>query len=142
MSRTDNAQGGARGTLAAGADEARDGFGREPEPRRRFATRLYDLRTLRQETQREVAADLGVATATYSSWERGERELKAEHIKDLARHFGVSPNEILGVGAAAGDIPVVTSELEQLIRLYLNADLGSRKLAEGTLEYGAMRRRH
>lgn len=139
MSRTDNAEGdGARGTLTVG--EAREGFDEDSKPKRRFATRLYDLRTLRQETQRQVAADLGVATATYSSWERGERELKAEHIKDLARHFGVSPNEILGVGEVADEIPVVTSELERLIQLYLSADLGSRKLAEGALTLGATRR--
>lgn len=109
--------------------------------RPRFSTRLYDLRTIRQETQRQVAADVGVATPTYSSWERGERELKAEHIKALARHFRVSPNEILDYGEVAEEIPRLDSDLERFIKLWRRAEPSSRQLAEGALQLGAKARR-
>lgn len=113
----------------------------EGTPRRHFVTRLYDLRTIRNETQKQVAADVGVATPTYSSWERGERELKAEHIKALARHFRVSPNEILDYGEVAENIPHIDSDLERLIKLYRRAAPNSRQLAEGALELGSKARR-
>lgn len=130
MSRMGNAEGGrADGPLS---EERTDQGGSG----RRFDTRLRYLRVLRHETQQQVAADVGVAPATYSSWERGERELKAEHIKALSRHFRVSPSVILNYGEDV-DTAETLSELERLIQLYRGASPRSRNIARDVLEMGS-----
>lgn len=108
---------------------------------RRHVTRLFDLRVLNHESQREVAAAVGVAAPTYGAWERGERELRAEHLIALARHFHVSPNEILDFGERAIEIPRLDSKLETLIQLYRQASPEMRHVAVEALEYGQKARR-
>ncbi|MBQ9057762.1 MAG: helix-turn-helix transcriptional regulator [Atopobiaceae bacterium] len=58
--------------------------------------RLRELRKQTGKTQAQIAAELGVNKATYSTWELGRTELKADNIVKLAKYFGCSPNEILG----------------------------------------------
>lgn len=107
----------------------------------RHRTRLFDLRFLSNESQREVAAAIGVAAPTYGAWERGERELKASNLVALARHFHVSPNEILDFGEIALEIPHMDSRLETFIQLYRAADPTSQNMAQEILEYGSKSRR-
>lgn len=64
----------------------------------RHETRLAQLRQARNLTQTEVAYDLGVSKATYSSWESGRIELGAERIRALAHRLSCTPNDILGFG--------------------------------------------
>ncbi len=58
------------------------------------------MRTIRQlregkgETQLQVAIAVGVTPATVFNWERGKYEPKASQLRSLARHFGVSMDEI------------------------------------------------
>lgn len=50
----------------------------------RNKTRLAQLRRARGLTQSEIAYDLGVSKATYSSWESGRIELGAARLVALA----------------------------------------------------------
>lgn len=125
----------------AGAVGAPDAATDEGLPKGRYRTRLFDLRFLSRESQREVAAAIGVAAPTYGAWERGERELKASNLVALARHFHVSPNEILDFGEMAVEIPHMDSRLEAFIQLYRAADPTSQNMAQEILEYGSKSRR-
>lgn len=108
---------------------------------RKHVTRLFDLRILNHESQRQVAAAVGVAAPTYGAWERGDRELRAEYVVALARHFHVSPNEILDFGERAIEIPRLDSKLETLIQLYRQASPQMQHMAVEALEYGQKARR-
>ena len=55
---------------------------------------IRDLREQRGETQLHVAVAIGVTPATVFNWERGRHEPKASQLRALARHFGVSMDEI------------------------------------------------
>lgn len=128
--------------LAAMVDDTSGGEPVDVEPaKRRHATRLFDLRILNHETQRDVASAIGVAAPTYGAWERGDRELRAEPMMALARHFHVTPNEILDFGEVALEIPRLDSKLERLIQLYREADPKMRTVAVEALEYGGKSRR-
>lgn len=110
-------------------------------PAHKHVTRLFDLRILNHESQREVAAAVGVAAPTYGAWERGDRELRAEHLVALARHFHVSPNEILDFGERAIEIPHLDSKLETLIQLFTQASPEMQHVAVEALTYGQKVRR-
>ncbi len=73
----------------------------------RNKTRLAQLRRARGLTQSEIAYDLGVSKATYSSWESGRIELGAARLVALAERLCCTPNDILGYShepsAARGD---------------------------------------
>lgn len=62
----------------------------------RGKTQLARLRKARGLTQTEIAYDLGVSKATYSSWENGRIELSAARILALAERLCCTPNDILG----------------------------------------------
>lgn len=64
----------------------------------RNKTRLAQLRRARGLTQSEIAYDLGVSKATYSSWESGRIELGAARLVALAERLCCTPNDILGYG--------------------------------------------
>ena len=59
--------------------------------------RLKELRKQHGLSQQEMADRLGVKTARYGSWERGERMLNAAQLVDCARILDCSCDEILGM---------------------------------------------
>lgn len=61
--------------------------------------RIARLRKERGVTQIELAERLGVTQPLVSNWERGEIRLHGELIVELARIFGVSADELLGLSA-------------------------------------------
>ena len=61
------------------------------------ATALGDWRTAAGLTQIEVAAELGVALGTYSSYELGHTAIPAYMVRKLAERFGVGAGELLGL---------------------------------------------
>ena len=69
---------------------------------KRFETMLPQLRHASGKTQAQIAAEIGVSTQAYSSWETGRIELGTQRIIELARVFGVTPNEIVGFGLTPG----------------------------------------
>ncbi len=55
---------------------------------------IRQLREERGETQLQVAFALGVTPATVYNWERGQFEPKASQLRAIAKHFGVSMDDI------------------------------------------------
>lgn len=48
------------------------------------------------ESQQQLGDAIGVSREIIQHWERGSRQIKAEHICKLAKHFGTSPDYLLG----------------------------------------------
>ena len=61
------------------------------------ATALGDWRTAAGLTQTEVAAALGVALGTYSSYELGHTAIPAYLVRNLAERFRVASGQLLGL---------------------------------------------
>ena len=61
--------------------------------------RLKQLRKAAGMTQREVAAELGVARTAVAKYERGELDLNTEAIRLLCSLFSVSADYLLGFAA-------------------------------------------
>lgn len=55
---------------------------------------IRQFREERGETQLQLAIGLGVTPATIYNWESGKFEPKATQLRAIAKHFGVSMDEI------------------------------------------------
>lgn len=55
---------------------------------------IRQLREAKGDTQLQLAIALGVTPATVYNWERGQFEPKASQLRAMARHFGISMDEI------------------------------------------------
>ena len=62
-----------------------------------IAERLRLLRREQGMTKRGLVADLAINYSTYANYESGFREPNSEVLRNLARHFGVSLDYLLGV---------------------------------------------
>lgn len=48
------------------------------------------------ESQQQLGDAIGVSREIIQHWERGSRQIKAEHLCKIAKHFGVSTDYLLG----------------------------------------------
>ncbi len=55
---------------------------------------IRELRTEQKKTQRDIAVYLGVTTATVYNWEQRMVEPRATQVRELAKLFGVSMDDI------------------------------------------------
>lgn len=55
---------------------------------------LKELRARKNETQAETAAAVGVSVQTYNAWEKNIANVAVSEVNALAKHFGVSINDI------------------------------------------------
>ena len=55
---------------------------------------LKELRARRNQTQGEVARNLGISTATYNAWERDISNVGISKVYAVAEYFGVTIDEI------------------------------------------------
>ena len=55
---------------------------------------LRELRARKGKTQRQVAADLGVSTATYCAWEKDISQVAVSKVSALADYYGVAIGQI------------------------------------------------
>lgn len=55
---------------------------------------LRELRARKNKTQRQVAADLGVSTTTYSAWENDISNVAVSKVQAVANYFGVALGQI------------------------------------------------
>ena len=62
--------------------------------------RISRLRVESGYTQEELAEKLGLTQSLVSSYERGTRRLYVDLMVDMAEAFGITPNELLGVGTS------------------------------------------
>jgi len=74
----------------------------------------YFLQEIREsttdKTQKLVAEELGVNPSTYNSWERGVPALSSDTLIMLSRHFGCTPNDILGFETESSFSPYTEAE--------------------------------
>lgn len=60
-----------------------------------YLRRLRDLREDRDQTQKQIAALLGIDQRVYSTYETGKREIPLRHLVTLADYYRVSTDYIL-----------------------------------------------
>jgi len=58
---------------------------------------IRQLRIENKETQKHLANELGVKRETVNQWENGARDLKTQCIINLAKHFNISADYLLGL---------------------------------------------
>lgn len=75
----------------------------------RFIDRIKKLREEQSLTQRQVAAKLGIDVAMYNRFEKGERSMKREFVKNLAHIYGIPEDELLTLWLA-GKVYALLSE--------------------------------
>ena len=61
----------------------------------KFIDKLKKLRAEQSLTQRQVAAELEIDVAMYNRFEKGERSMERELVKNLAHVYGISEDENL-----------------------------------------------
>lgn len=61
-----------------------------------FGNRLYELRTRKNLTQKELGRLLGVSNKAVSKWETGEAKPRVDTMNKLARILGISVGELMG----------------------------------------------
>ena len=59
--------------------------------------RIFELRTEKGITQKDLAKEIGVSMSAISFWESGINEPKASYVVKLSNFFGVSAEYILGM---------------------------------------------
>ena len=75
----------------------------------KFIDKIKQLREEQSLTQRQVAAELGIDVAIYNRFEKGERNMKRELVKNLAHIYGISDEELLTLWLA-GKVYALLSE--------------------------------
>lgn len=75
----------------------------------KFIDKIKQLREEQSLTQRQVAAELGIDVAMYNRFEKGERNMKRELVKNLAHIYGMSEDELLTLWLA-GKVYALLSE--------------------------------
>lgn len=55
---------------------------------------LKELRARKNKTQREVAMDLGISTATYNAWENDISNVAVSKVQAVAEYYGVALGQI------------------------------------------------
>ena len=75
----------------------------------KFIDKIKQLREEQTLTQRQVAAELGIDVAMYNRFEKGERYMKRELVKNLAHIYGISEDELLTLWLA-GKVYALLSE--------------------------------
>ncbi len=55
---------------------------------------LKELRARKNETQKQVADEMGVSVQTYNSWEKNISNVAVSKVNALAKHFNVKLTQI------------------------------------------------
>ena len=63
-----------------------------------IGSNIAHLRICKGITQNELARALNVNQSLIANIERGRKNPSVMLLRDIAEHFGVTPNEIMGVG--------------------------------------------
>ena len=96
-------------------------------------TKLKEIRTKKSLTQADVSARLKIATATYTRYETGERQMSYEVLLELSDFFGVSIDQILG--RCDANPMVFTKDEIDLINKYRKLDERSQKSIQALVNY-------
>lgn len=60
-----------------------------------FGDKLKELRTAKQLTQRQLAAELEIEAPMYNRFEKGERRMKRELVIKLANYYDMPVDELI-----------------------------------------------
>ena len=96
-----------------------------------FKTRLKELRSEKNLTQKELAACLGLTANCICEWEKGRSEPGIESLQKLVACFGCSIDYLVGIEDDFGNvvvqnfssIPSLSAEEKELIQNYRALDL-------------------
>ena len=66
--------------------------------------RLFELRSEKGISQREIAARFNISQATYNNWENEKTQPSIEQLKALAEFYGVSVDYLIGNSDDMGNI--------------------------------------
>ncbi len=85
--------------------------------------RLFELRTERELSQRDMAKAMNVSQGTYNNWENSNTQPSIEQLIALAKFFGVSVDYLIGNSDDFGQVNYEGLESGQgnFLRLYLAA---------------------
>jgi transcriptional regulator with XRE-family HTH domain len=76
-------------------------FGGKRKMYSELGTTICSLREGKNETQQQLADALGVSRSYVKSWENGERPIRSDDLYNLAVHYNVSADYLLGLSPAA-----------------------------------------
>ncbi|MGM9871953.1 MAG: helix-turn-helix domain-containing protein [Muribaculaceae bacterium] len=76
----------------------------------KFIDKIKQLREEQSLTQRQVAAELGIDVAMYNRFEKGERSMKRELVKNLAHIYGISEDKLLTLWLAEKVYAILSEE--------------------------------
>ena len=92
--------------------------------------RLYELRTEKGLSQREMAKQLNISQGTYNNWENSNTQPSIEQLINLADFFHVSVDYLIGHSDDFGNISPseqLSKEQTALLKLFDNLDTSSQK---------------
>ena len=87
--------------------------------------KLFELRTEKGLSQREMAKVLNVSQGTYNNWENGRTQPSIEQLKELSRFFSVSVDYLIGNTDEYGKVTVAsahTQEEQKLLKRFRGMD--------------------
>ncbi|MCM1306103.1 MAG: helix-turn-helix transcriptional regulator [Bacteroides sp.] len=84
--------------------------------------KLFELRTEKGLSQREIAKLFSVSQSTYNNWENSNTQPSIEQLIEIARFFGVSVDYLIGNSDDLGEIKYnerfLSSNELKLLQLY------------------------
>ena len=92
--------------------------------------RLFELRTEKGLSQREMAKLLNVSQGTYNNWENGKTQPAIEQLIALSHVFEVSVDFLIGNSDDYGNINIQRNISERQLKLIENFDKLSEKSRE------------
>lgn len=75
-----------------------------------FTERIRELRIQNQMPQRQIAAALGIDTATYCKIEKGDRKARKEQVAILSEMFHVKTTDLLALWLADKVTDIISDE--------------------------------
>ena len=91
--------------------------------------RLFELRTEKGLSQRQMAKELNVSQGTYNNWENEKTQPSIEQLKQLSHFFGVSVDYLIGNTDEYGTVTVEntqTDEEKRLLKGFRALDVGAK----------------
>lgn len=91
--------------------------------------RLFELRTEKGLSQRDMAKEFSISQGTYNNWENGKTQPSIEQLKQLAAFFAVSVDYLIGNAEEYGGVAVGTAHTEEegnLLKAFRGMDESAR----------------
>lgn len=80
--------------------------------------RLKELVEKSKKTQKEIAADLGLSTASFNNYVNGRREMPYDVLRAIAMYFNVTTDYLLGTPPPKPDVEAYESTSIMFLPVY------------------------